>query len=847
MKAFGANGFGLETEIVEAILYAVDNGAQVVNASFGGGILAIVRDALIAAHAAGVVVVAAAGNEATDLDDPFIFTVYPAASPFVLTVGASTHLDARASFSNFGTRLDLLAPGGGDGGAGVQPDRSILSLRARNSGPGMTDHGALVVGQRWTRQAGTSMSTPHVSGAVALLISHRPGLAPELVRQALRAGADDLGPPGFDTDSGFGRLNAAAALSVEPLAAKIFAPETRTITGAASLDVTGAAFGPSFASWTLEYAAAGPSPSWTTLVGPTTTPVENGPLGTWDLQAVADGRYWLRLRVASTGGAVFEDRVVVLLEHVGLTEPASLQYLGSGPIVVRGSASPADFVSFTVEQRWFDQTQNLWWYWTTDGIDVTGGGLAPVRDGVLATFDPSVLPGGQRLVDLRLVVTTTAGPIYKGAFRLAIDPGLRPGWPRDLPAPGVRVEAEAAPTLADLDGNGLLEVAAATRDQLYVFRHDGALVPGWPLPFAGLDAADVTLADLDGDGRREIVFAARSSVHAVRLDGSALAGFPVSVPNTDDVTRFLAVGDVDGDGRRDVVVTSIGPKPYSAWTAPVSAWVFDDAGRPKPRWPRKVGKTVRVAYPFVVPPVLADLDRDGVLDVAVNTEKLNKLRAYRGDGRPIRTVVKLPPAKTIRLRDAPEPVTAGDLTGDGIPELLVGAQMRQKCVYYEDCYVAQAPLSAITPGSRDGNLPGWPKRFPTFLGDQTHGTGAATVADVDGDGRQEALVGLGQCQGLYRLTAPQCLGVWAIDADGQPAPGFPKPVLTPGLSRMSPPAVGDLDGDGNQEVVWLAYLFRHMPPRVVVWTVPAVGTPARAEWPMARHDAAHTGALTTAP
>jgi subtilisin family serine protease len=899
VKGFGPAGLGYESDLAESILYAIDNGAQVINASWGGALSVAVRDALAAAHAAGVVIAASAGNDGADLDDRFTFRDLPATSPHVITVGAITHLDERAAFSDFGTKIDVVAPGGGDGGpaTGGEPDRSVLSLRARNAGEEMTGNGQLVVTQRYVRQAGTSMAAPHVSGAAALLLALRPGMTPELVRQALRAGADDLGAPGFDTQFGYGRLDVARALAVEPLVAKLFGPADRMITAATSLDVTGSASGPGFASWQLDRAPVGPSPSWTTITGPVTTPVDDGPLATWDTSAVPDGRWWLRLAVTSTTGVTFEDRVVVIFEHIGLTEPSGLQYLHGGPIVIRGSASPADFVRFTVEQRSFDQVQNLWSAWTGDGMDVTSGGLTPVRDGVLATFDPSALPGS-RLIDIRLAVTTTSGPIYRFIPQLVIDPTLRPGWPLDLPSPGFPVEAQAAPTLADLDrdgttevliawndlvhafapdgseapgwpqrvanagtgqaivadtgpsaadldGDGRLEVVVSTRDQVYVFRHDGSLVPGWPRPFPAVNGADCTLADLDGDGRREIVFTQSSVVNAVRLDGASLPGFPVVLPEG-QATRFLAVGDVDGDGRRDVVVTAKVQKAYCDCAASVLAYVFDHAGQPKPGWPRKIGKTLLPAYPFVAAPVLADLDRDGVLDIVVNTEKLNKVRAYRGDGRRISTLVKLPSFPKNALRNGPEPVTAGDITGDGVPELLLGTQIRRKCQFYEDCGVAYDMLSVITPGSRLGNLPGWPLRLPTYLGDQTHGTGAATVADVDGDGRQEVLIGAGECQNLTRLAYPQCLGVWAMDADGLVAAGFPKPVLAPGMSRMSPPAVGDLDGDGSQEVVWLSWPVR-APPRLIVWNVGSAGAAAPGQWPMARHDAAHTGALTAAP
>src|SRR5262249_26508839 len=103
VKGFGPTGQGYESDLAEAILYAIDNGAQVINASWGGALGTVVRDALAAAHAAGVIVAASAGNDGADLDDRFTFRDLPAASPYVVTVGAVTHLDERAAFSNFGT------------------------------------------------------------------------------------------------------------------------------------------------------------------------------------------------------------------------------------------------------------------------------------------------------------------------------------------------------------------------------------------------------------------------------------------------------------------------------------------------------------------------------------------------------------------------------------------------------------------------------------------------------------------------------------------------------------------------------------------------------------------------
>jgi subtilisin family serine protease len=99
VKGLDDDGFGFDSTLSEGILYAVENGAQVINASWGGGPRSqTLTDAIATAHAAEVVFVAAAGNNGTDVDNG----AFPAILRTAITVAASDHLDQRASFSNRG-------------------------------------------------------------------------------------------------------------------------------------------------------------------------------------------------------------------------------------------------------------------------------------------------------------------------------------------------------------------------------------------------------------------------------------------------------------------------------------------------------------------------------------------------------------------------------------------------------------------------------------------------------------------------------------------------------------------------------------------------------------------------
>ncbi|GIW41821.1 MAG: hypothetical protein KatS3mg076_2398 [Candidatus Binatia bacterium] len=120
VKGIGASGFGFDSDLAASIVYAAENGADVLNNSWGGfGSSSLIADAVETARALGAVVVAAAGNEATDVDN-----VFPAALDGVIAVGATEPDDTHASFSNRGDALSVSAPG-----------VDILSLRGSNSAP----------------------------------------------------------------------------------------------------------------------------------------------------------------------------------------------------------------------------------------------------------------------------------------------------------------------------------------------------------------------------------------------------------------------------------------------------------------------------------------------------------------------------------------------------------------------------------------------------------------------------------------------------------------------------------------------------------------------------------------
>lgn len=197
VRVFKWGESGRETATVDAIVrgiqYAMAQGAQVINMSFGmRDYDQTLHDAIKSAYAAGIVLVAASGNNG----DRQI--LYPAAYPEVIAVGAVGPDGKRANYSQYGPELELMAPGGN---RQLGPNAEILSTYWDLESKKYT----------WAYLQGTSMAVPHVSAMAALLKSY--GITdPDYIRLLLRDSARDIGTPGYDEETGYGLMDAFAVI-----------------------------------------------------------------------------------------------------------------------------------------------------------------------------------------------------------------------------------------------------------------------------------------------------------------------------------------------------------------------------------------------------------------------------------------------------------------------------------------------------------------------------------------------------------------------------------------------------------------------------------------------------------
>jgi len=251
IKVLQFDGTGADADLVDALYYAVDNGAKVINMSLGftgtgtpdgSGTpcteIVGLNAALDYAYSRGVVIAAAAGNDGSNV------VTCPAAYPTVIAVGSTRFDGTRPSYSNTGSALDVAAPGGdpnvdqnGDGYSdGVVSETYCY------------DYFTLLILQSYDAfcdvfMSGTSMATPHVAGLAALLLGEAPSLTPDQVRAYIESTGRDRGAPGWDPAYGWGEVDAYAAVlalkgaTATPTAtATSTAPATPTATGTPPAD-----------------------------------------------------------------------------------------------------------------------------------------------------------------------------------------------------------------------------------------------------------------------------------------------------------------------------------------------------------------------------------------------------------------------------------------------------------------------------------------------------------------------------------------------------------------------------------------------------------------------------------
>ena len=268
---------------------------------------------------------------------------------------------------------------------------------------------------------------------------------------------------------------------------------------------------------------------------------------------------------------------------------------------------------------------------------------------------------GNGSMEIILGTRTYKAYVYNG------DGTVYPGWPKQMD----RYVASSASS-GDVDNDGVIDIVMESRNFLYVWNKDGQPLPGFPyvildtLTGSNSYSAPV-LADLTGDGKLEIIFCSHSDatdaggiIYAVKYDGTSLPGFPKTVPNW--IYGAPIVADIDGDSQPEIVIGEYGasPTPY------FSVFAYNVDGTMVTDFP--MGPYHGSANQITV----ADIDNDNefeiIFDENVTEGGLGRYRALNMDG----TDVTGWPLELMQNTSFQQPLL-GDLNNDGILDMVGGS------------------------------------------------------------------------------------------------------------------------------------------------------------------------------
>lgn len=731
IKAFDDTGNATTSDTIEAIHYAVANGAQIINASWGQDDPShALEEAVAAAINAGTLFIAAAGNENTDA------TVFPAAFDHVVSVAATDRKDQRPRFSNYGARVDLAAPG-----------EFILST--------MPD-------SRYEYFSGTSMAAPHVTGVAALVLANHPEFSNRDVANILRNAVDPLKT---DKSMGSGRLNARKALLVDAPLPFVQLDLPASLRGITSL--RGSASGTNLAGYTLEYSSVAAPSQWTKLTSAASPPTGGVLLDRFATAELDEGLYTFRITATNTMGQVSSDRAAVSVSNVHVDFPLPNDVFRAGDALeIRGSCF-GNHRSYRVEYGKGPEPTS----WSAIGIRLAADGSQDVLDGLLATWDTSAVDADQ-FYTLRLSATANGKPAGEHFVRnLYLDSRLKRGWPQYLPITGGLVTNDWKQiTVADLDGDGrqtLLLVDPGNIDgkiaRLLAYNPDGSLrwtsdlasgEPYWDVPVVG---------DIDGDGQMEIFVdvGEAKQLFAFRSDGTPLGGqWPVKL-EAGGLGKTIA--DVNGDGLNDLIGYSHGTVDR-AGNEMRQLIVLDGQGRLIGKWDIESCDVEMDAGRIF--PAVENLDGEPGVEIVV-PQGCRSLAAF--------SLAMLSGPLWVAPVDGQIVSSAviGDLDRDGTPEIVIGTYDGR----------TKGASSALYVFDQTGKaFPGWP-----MLQGESFSSPPA-LGDLDGDGSLEICV-LGRSSEKLHVMKH-----WGFELEGWPV----GPISS--SSVRTSPVIGDLDDDGEPDV-----------------------------------------------
>ncbi len=834
--------------VAQSIYYATDNGAQVLNMSFGSPYPSkTVSDAIAYAHSRRVLSISSTGNDGVETYN------FPAADSLTLGIGAFSYDGALAWFSTIGDFVDLVAPG-----------EAILSLRAAGTDlyADGGEPGVHIVEEDYLIASGTSMSAPHAVGCAAVVMAFESGLSPDEIGALLKSACVDLvdpylegdSYPGWDKFTGHGLIDLNQVINqLAGITLSIETPHEGDLVSG-TVEITGTAAGPAFSAFQLDYGSSIDPATWTTIATGNTA-IENDILSLWST-GTSNGTYTLRL--SSPSG--HEDRVTITVGNLPNTEIISPIDGDSLAIIanIEGTSVAPDYRSsrFTV----FPEI-------ASDDTTVIWTGTRPVVDDSLLTW--TIDPATSGWYYLKLTTEYDSGT-KSDSVRVFIDNPYHLGWPVYIPS-----YAFYTPIMANLNPkfDQTMEVIIPSSNGLYVFEENGELTPGWPRNLADNFQSVPSVVDLDNDQLNDIVIASGNFMHALTYFGEPFANWPreftgggeiygVAVPqvcdlhNNYDVTGEPYVLSIDAGGVVrafdayanayswqtghlivDVFHTNKAAVPkasvvdlgsYFGGTpdgdnelvvAADGLWVFNAVtGHPYNTTEAQIRD-----YESTHGMAIGNFDDDKQREIAIcylpNDSDEWHIEVLKADG----TTLAGWPVNTGLSRDdlIMNPLAAGDVDGDQLPEIFVTAYFLSDAIV--KAYHADG--TSLLPENPDG----------TFL----HIGGscsAVSLTDITGDGDPEIILKAGQF--FYGNEY-----LYALSPAGALLPGYPLRIGFGMGNQLAAPITADINANDSLNILTLESTGQ----QITTWDFPIEYQNRGHPWPRFRRDNWNSGILPMRP
>ena len=612
--------------------------------------------------------------------------------------------------------------------------------------PGLTVH-STQPGGRYGDLSGTSMAAPHVAAAAALVRARHPEYSRLQVLGALVSAASDVGVVGWDETSGHGLLRLPAPSAPAPLAATFVRPADRQVSGS-TVEVEVHFEAPDAVDYRIDWGRGASTQSWEALADGSLGPGPGAVVAAWQTATLDSGPYTIRVLIQDAGGGAYEDRLVVEL--------------------VRGGAVLSDLRLTRVLQgpRWYDTVE-----WTTDRQ--APGAVEIIADGelVLRLAEPEgrsehvvTLPQDLPPGDYRVSVFTGSGSAT-AQESLRVRPAGVQRW--DLASlPQLRDDGYLLPRFADFDGDGRGEVVAmiyggGAYGATSFFEEDEA--------FAVFTTSRLFIpwetGDFDLDGRTDLLAVDARRVRV--LEPSTTGAYPDRVSWEVRDVWGGEVADLDGDARPEMILRSATGSLFRVFETDGDDSYVETAGLVNETpGENEMGDRQSVG----------DLDGDGAGEW-ISGDSDGDLIAFESVGDNAYRVIWTDRVDAGDI-DGRLLSAAADLDGDGDEEFISGRLRRDPF----DVESRRWTLTVFGATADNEYSVEWQAQV---VAGSSSGNGIA-ITDLDGDGQLEWVV----------VLVPH---LYVFEFDG--AGGY-EPVWYTQVRRTQRPAVGDLDSDGRQEIVF---------------------------------------------